>query len=129
MSHAALSPEQFQFIKATPKEMVGGSHEHRIGVGPNRSHGELRWHHKTGEILGIDVHPQFRRQGIATAMLGEARRIAGETRGVRPPRHSPDRTEAGEAWARSLGERLPARRKPTVSEVESHFRDMGVEVR
>jgi ribosomal protein S18 acetylase RimI-like enzyme len=109
MSQQALSPEQFSFVQATPKEM-GGSATHRIDVGPRGTIAQMSWHHKTGEITGIDVSPPHRRQGIATAMLGEARRIAGETRGVTAPKHSTDRTDAGEAWARSLGERLPKRR-------------------
>ena len=60
------------------------------------------------------------RKGVATALLGKAREIAGETRGVRPPRHSPDRTAAGEAWARSLVERLPKRTqfRATIGEPE-----------
>jgi acetyltransferase (GNAT) family protein len=126
MSHRALNPEQFKFTRATPKEM-GGTPHHRLDVlGLGSS---LLWHHKTGQISNIGVPEQFQRQGIATAMYGKAKEIAGETRGVRPPRHSPDRTEAGEAWARSLGERLPKRRKPTVAEAETHLRGLGVEIR
>lgn len=115
MSQSALNPDQFkyQFRPATPKEMEPNPlHElttiAHTETGPWRV-GEMRWHHKTGEILGISTYEPWRRQGVATHMLGEARRIAGETRGVRPPQHSPDRTDAGEAWARSLGERLPKR--------------------
>jgi ribosomal protein S18 acetylase RimI-like enzyme len=110
VSQEALSPEQFSFVRATPREM-GGSSTHRIDVGPRGTIGQFSWHHKTGEITGVDVDPRFRRQGIATAMLGEARRVAGETRGVVQPKHSTDRTDAGEAWARSTGERLPKRRR------------------
>ena len=109
VSHAALSPDQFSFVKATPREM-GGSATHQVRVGERGTIGMLSWHHKTGEITGIDVSPPYRRQGVATQMLGEARRIAGGTRGVTAPKHSTDRTDAGEAWARSLGERLPKRR-------------------
>lgn len=119
MSHAALNTEQFayHFIPARPREM-GGSHEHTLRAQAGTRSGSwygnvgaLRWHHKTGEILGVDTGESFRRQGVATAMLGEARRIAGETRGVVRPRHSEARTDLGEKWARSLGERLPRRRQ------------------
>lgn len=117
MSQNALNPEQFSFAftKATPRSMDGDP-MHRLtamGVtetGPWRV-GEMSWHHRTGEIMGISTYEPWRRQGVATRMLGEARRIAGETRGVRPPRHSEERTDAGEAWARSLGERLPRRKQ------------------
>jgi ribosomal protein S18 acetylase RimI-like enzyme len=117
MSQRALNPDQFHFAfrQAKPKEMESRPmHELRV-YGETRgrygSMGEMYWHHKTGEIANITVHEPFRRQGVATAMLGHARQLAGETRGVRPPRHSPDRTESGEAWARSLGERLPRRQQ------------------
>jgi ribosomal protein S18 acetylase RimI-like enzyme len=108
-----LNPDQFHyaFRQAKPKEMGSRPmHELRVyGGGGMGSIGELYWHHKTGEIGNISVRPEVQRRGVATAMLGEARRLASETRGVRAPRHSPDRTAAGEAWARSLGERLPKR--------------------
>lgn len=74
--------------------------------------GSLSWHHKTGEILGLHTVPEFQRQGVATSMLQESRRIAADTRGVARPRHSDLRTTPGDAWARSLGERLPRRRPP-----------------
>ena len=103
----------YAFERARPKEM-GGSHEHRVTAYGETDWGQwrlgdMRWHYKTGEILGIGTHEPFRRQGVATAMLGEARRVASETRGVTAPRHSAQRTHLGEQWARSLGERLPKR--------------------
>lgn len=69
--------------------------------------GHLLWHHKTGEIGSIEVEKEHRRKGLATEMLGQARQIASTTRGVPAPRHSPERTREGEAWARSTGDRLP----------------------
>ena len=111
MSHRALSPDQFHFIKADPRAMGGAIH-HTVYYGepdPAAEGGMLRWHAKTGEIHNIEVSPGMRRQGIATAMYGKAKEISSLTRGVKTPRHSPDRSEAGEAWARSLGERLPKR--------------------
>lgn len=112
MSHRALNPEQFHYVfnQAKPRSMEGPRHhELRVYAGGTMSIGQLMWHHKTGEIGNINVSPEVRRQGVATAMLGHARQLASETRGVRSPRHSSDRTESGEAWARSLGERLPKR--------------------
>lgn len=112
MSHRALNPEQFHyaFKPAKPKEMdPQPHHEMRAYAAGHGSVAEIFWHHKTGEIANITVRDQFRRQGIATHLLGQARQLAEQTRGVRPPRHSPQRTDAGEAWARSLGERLPGR--------------------
>lgn len=137
MSHRALNTEQFAFAfhPSTHRSMGGVPHhtvevwhpEHRetewaqarpeernqwagSSVDPgHRPIGSISWHHRTGEIRGVFTDKAHQRQGIATAMLGEARRIAGETRGVTKPRHSPQRTDSGEAWARSTGDRLPRR--------------------
>jgi len=113
MSHEALSSEQFAFQKATPRAM-GGDPYHRLsvpGASPDEPKGEMAWHYRSGEIGALDVDPAHRRQGIATAMWHEGRRIAAATPGVKPPRHSSDRTDLGEAWARSLGDRLPRRKQ------------------
>jgi GNAT superfamily N-acetyltransferase len=137
VSHEALSPDQFKMFPATPKEMGGVPHhtvevwapEHAgtdwaqarpeernqyagSSVDPGtRPMGSFSWHHKTGEIRGLYVEKEHQRQGIATSMYRHAGEVAGQTRGVATPKHSPDRTDSGEAWARSLGGRLPARRQ------------------
>jgi len=110
MSHRALNPDQFIFKKATPKEM-GGTPYHRLqAIGRSgMSMGTLLWHHGTGEVGSIEVNAESRRQGVATQMWRHAQGLAEDTRGVRRPRHSPERTDLGEKWARSLGERLPRR--------------------
>jgi GNAT superfamily N-acetyltransferase len=136
MSHRALSPEQFKVFPANPREMGGVPHhtveawapEHAgtewaqarpeernqyagSSVDPgHRPIGSISWHHKTGEIRGVYVEKEHQRQGVATALLGQARQTAAGTRGITAPRHSPDRTASGEAWARSTGDRLPALR-------------------
>lgn len=61
-------------------------------------------HFTSGVIQAMGVHPEHRRQGVATAMLQAAHK-AGVT-----PVHSPDRSDAGDAWARSLGVDLPERK-------------------
>jgi GNAT superfamily N-acetyltransferase len=71
--------------------------------------GSIGWHHKTGEIKGVYTRADVQRQGIATDLLHQGRSIAGETRGVPLPKHSPFRTTEGDAWAKSLGDRLPRR--------------------
>lgn len=71
--------------------------------------GNLDWHHKSGTIQQVHVEPGYRRKGIATEMFHQARTIAKTTKGVKPPKHSPDRTDAGNAWARSVGGRVPRR--------------------
>jgi hypothetical protein len=43
-------------------------------------------------------------------MYFHAKRTAAHTRGVKEPKHSRDRTNEGDAWARTVGGALPRRR-------------------
>jgi GNAT superfamily N-acetyltransferase len=131
--HTAMAQYQgdhfFIFHKANPRSMGGSplhvmeawdqesplAHQHPTERGPgstrieNMPVGRLYWNHRTGEIHNVDVHPGSQRQGLATELLRRARDVAANTRGVKPPRHSSNRTISGEEWARSLNERLPRR--------------------
>jgi hypothetical protein len=67
--------------------------------------GQLSWFkqqgygHKAGEVDGIEVDPQYHRQGVASAMWEHAHAL-----GVHPkPRHSSEQTEEGKAWAHHVG--------------------------
>lgn len=73
--------------------------------------GELTWKRKGGTILKIEVPGHLQRRGLATSLYGEAKRIASENPRIPSPRHSNDRTKEGDAWARSVGGRLPRRLK------------------
>ncbi len=67
--------------------------------------GDLMWNAE--RVGGLSVDEAHRRKGIATGLWNEAHRVAAEREGVQPPRHSPERTDAGDAWARSVGGTLP----------------------
>lgn len=71
--------------------------------------GHLRWNRH--EIGDVDVHEDFQRQGIATTLWHHANMVAENEPRVPRPKHSADRTDAGDAWARSVGGRLPRRRE------------------
>ena len=62
-----------------------------------------------GEIDKIEVAEKFRRQGIGTGLLEEARRLSTVDENVPYVVHSKSRTPDGEAWARSTGDTLPER--------------------
>jgi hypothetical protein len=68
----------------------------------------ISWQEYTGEIKYIEVRKDqfhnYRRRGIATALLKLAREYA-------PIKHATDRTPDGERWAQSLNEELPDRRE------------------
>lgn len=85
----------------------------------------LIWHEWTGEIRQVRIecpnheewaehggpHYCYFRRGIATALLAMARSFASV-----PIVHSPDRTEAGNAWVHAValpGEEIPPRRADT----------------
>jgi hypothetical protein len=69
--------------------------------------GSMLWSGK--EIRNIGVTPGQERRGIATAMWHEGHRLAAENPGIPQPKHSKQRTSAGDKWARSVGGRLPRR--------------------
>jgi GNAT superfamily N-acetyltransferase len=105
----AWAPEHAasQWAQAHPSERgtyAGSSID--PGIRPIAS---LSWHHKTGEIRGVYTEKEHQRQGIATALHSEAGQIAESTRGVPKPKHSADRTTAGDAWAKAVGGTLPRR--------------------
>ena len=69
--------------------------------------GHLYWHPRTGTIRDVLVMGEHQGKGIATQMYRLAQQVAETTKGVPTPKHSRDRTVAGEAWARSVGGKLP----------------------
>ena len=68
----------------------------------------MNWDAK--KIRGIEVPATHQRQGVATALWNEGQRLAETNAKIPKPKHSPDRTNEGDAWARSVGGRLPRRR-------------------
>lgn len=93
-------------------------------AGMNHLVGRIGWKAKTGEISKVEVHPTARRQGLATELLRRAKDVAAGTRGVKPPRHSTNRTNEGDAWARSLKQRLPRRDPAMVPEHTARWVDV-----
>lgn len=76
--------------------------------------GTMTWHPITGELKNIFVEPNWRRQGMATALWNQGKELSANTRGVVQPKHSPDRTDEGDLWAKSTGDRVPEQKsKPT----------------
>jgi hypothetical protein len=71
--------------------------------------GNMSWK-PTGEINRIRVNKPERRQGLATTMLGIAKEASIKQSG-NPLQHSRERTDDGEAWAKSTGDQLPPRIK------------------
>lgn len=107
-AHEALSDVQFQYRTV---DEGGRKPMHRIDAATDRGTGlgYLVWN--SDKVVNIQVHGQFQRRGVGTAMWNEGHRVAEENARIPAPKHSADRTTAGDAWARSVGGRLPRRKK------------------
>jgi GNAT superfamily N-acetyltransferase len=62
----------------------------------------------SGELYYIKVPVEYRRRGIATRLWKSAQQYALHS-GLPALSHSQYRTKEGDAWAQSLGEKLPPR--------------------
>jgi GNAT superfamily N-acetyltransferase len=111
-AHESLSGYQFRFEKGNPRSPIGKETRHKVVAETDDGDhvGDLEWYSRgNNHISHIEVEPNHRRQGVATGMFGYAHEVAKTTRGVQPPKHSPDRTNDGDAWAKSTGKRVPKR--------------------
>jgi hypothetical protein len=113
MSHDAINEEQFGDYKLRyekpnmdlPRHLITaskGPHDEPVGM--------MSWHPQKHHVTGVNVDEEHRRQGLATAMWNMSQSIRPK------PVHSADRTNAGDAWAKSVGGRLP-RRKPVLDPI------------
>ena len=69
--------------------------------------GDMLWNAE--RIGGLGVQEEHRRKGIATGLWNKAKEVAKQNKDIPKPRHSPERTDAGDAWARKVGGKLPPR--------------------
>jgi len=58
-----------------------------------------------GTISAIEVHPEVRRKGIATALYNAAKQASQTNPDIPSPKHSYERTPSGEAWSKSTAKR------------------------
>lgn len=102
-----LNPVQFQYSQT---ENRSGYVHHITAKADEGTVGEMHWSDaRKGQISHIWVDPDRHRQGIATGMWNTGHEIA-KSNGITPPKHSPDRSDKGDAWARAVsGRRLPRR--------------------
>jgi GNAT superfamily N-acetyltransferase len=85
-----------------------GNRQHMVtAYKEGREVGKLEWTAK--EVKNVETYPEHRRQGVATALWNEGHRLAETNARIPAPKHSSQRTNAGNEWARSVGGRLPRR--------------------
>jgi hypothetical protein len=71
--------------------------------------GSMDWNKRSKRVMNVSVNTRMRRQGLASSMWDLANQVAQE-KGQVGPQHSYERTDLGDAWAKSVGGRLPANR-------------------
>ena len=102
-----LSPSQFNVVL----DHHNGEINHTITAYTDRGNnaGSMEWSKSSGQIEDLFVHPEARRQGIASHMWDLAHQVSKEA-GTPVPHHSSERTPDGNSWAKSVGGRLPHNR-------------------
>jgi hypothetical protein len=113
-----LSPNQFHQFKGYDLLVNPGDESHNVEAykekyGPI---GHFEWAADTGKVLDIKVTPEHQRQGLATKMWDLA-----HNSGLTKPVHSSERTPEGDAWAKSVGGKLPAVKKCTACGEVGHL--------
>ena len=112
---SVLSKIQFDYDQP---ETGGSAVTHRIQarlLGAKKPVGSMTWNSKDVGFIG--TQSGFQRLGIATAMWEHGHSLAAENAKIPAPKHSADRTTQGDAWARSVGGRLPRRQRSYRSEL------------
>jgi len=100
-----LSSKQFHVVL----DHHNGELSHTITAYTDRGNnaGSMEWSKSSGQIEDLLVHPEARRQGVASHMWDLAQQVSKEAR-TPAPQHSPERTPDGDAWAKAVGGKLPA---------------------
>jgi hypothetical protein len=115
-----FNPSQFALHFTTePKYPQGDDKIHVIEARDTKWDsrlGQMIWDAQRGHIIRINVSRDVARKGLGTAMWNEGHRLAQESPDVVPPKHSRDRTLAGELWARRVGGELPPNKNPRTTE-------------
>jgi hypothetical protein len=76
--------------------------------------------HHDGTIQHIEIHPEKRRQGLATKLFKFGNEVNEDIPTIPAPQHSESRTASGDAWARAVSEKHSL---PTLDHVdESDYR-------
>lgn len=72
--------------------------------------------HHDGSIQHIEIHPEKRRQGLATKLYKFGHEIHEDIDSIPAPKHSVSRTSSGNAWAKAVGGGLPERHEHVADE-------------
>ncbi len=70
--------------------------------------GTIQWHPRSGDVNWVRTHQDYRGLGIATTLWEKATKLSADA-GIKAPQHSRHRTDEGNAWAKSVGGKMPRR--------------------
>jgi hypothetical protein len=116
-----FSPDQFSLHFSTaPKYNTGDDQIHMLeahSTDNGQRLGHMIWDAQRGHIIRIKVNRDVARKGLGTEMWQTGHAIASEDPSVIAPKHSRDRTIAGELWARRVGGELPPNKDQRASEL------------
>jgi hypothetical protein len=98
-----LSDVQFRHY---PGDTTGGAHRLVAKNSDNKVLGKMTWHGKTGRVQAIHVDPEYQGLGVATSLWERGNKLA-EMGHAPAPKHSNERTMAGDEWASKVGGKLP----------------------
>lgn len=104
--HSPVQHRDLTGLTHTYSDVDGAKHSMTFRNAAGQGVGGISWKQDTGEITGIMVNPEYRGLKVATHMYEHAKKLS-DAAGLVSPVHSSDRTDMGNAWAKSVGGPLP----------------------
>lgn len=80
---------------------------------------------KSGRIQNIEIHPDRRRQGLASKLFEVGQEVHKSISSIPEPTHSEARTKEGDAWARAKGAKPAEERVPQSDYRNISFQQFG----
>lgn len=102
-AHRNLSGVQFRHY---PGDSSGFNHRLNAKNSDGTSMGHIAWNGRSGRVESLFVHPDYEGLGVATSLWERAHKLA-EMGHAPAPKHSNDRTIAGDAWSAKVGGKRP----------------------
>ena len=98
-----LSGVQFRHY---PGDTKGGAHNLTAKNSDGKILGRMTWDGRTGRVANIHVDPEYQGLGVGTSLWERGHKLA-EMGHAPAPKHSNDRTLAGEEWSAKVGGKRP----------------------
>lgn len=98
-----LSGVQFRHY---PGDSSGFNHRLNMKNGEGKAIGHIAWNGRSGRVESIHVDHDYQGLGVATSLWERAHKLA-EMGHAPTPKHSNDRTLAGDAWSEKVGGKRP----------------------